>query len=57
MKNKVLKNKRFNTLKTKLSELDKKINDANTLIQINQYHINKHNLEKKFGDVDKKNRR
>ena len=33
--NKVVKNKKFNTLKTKVNNLEKKIPDATTLIQIN----------------------
>ena len=35
------------TLKTKGSNLEKKIPDANTLIHINQYNTDKTNLEKK----------
>ena len=49
--------KKFNTLKTKVNSLEKKIPDATTLIHINQYNTDKQNLEKKFGDVDKKNTR
>ena len=41
-------------LKTKVKSLEKKIPDATTLIQINQYNIDKRNLEKKIGNVDKK---
>ena len=41
-------------LKTKVSNLEKKIRDANTLIHINQYNTDKKNLEKKTGNVDKK---
>ena len=55
--NEVVKNKKFNTLKTKLNNLDKKIPDATTLIHINQYNSDKQNLEKKIGDVNKKNNR
>ena len=54
--NEVVK-KKFNTLKTKVNSLEKKIPDATTLIHINQYNTDKQNLEKKFGDVDKKNTR
>ena len=48
MKNKVVENTKFNTLKTKVNKLDKKISDATTLIQINQYNTEKQNLEKKL---------
>ena len=50
----VKKNKKFNTLKTKVNNLDKRIAHATALIHINQYNSDKHNLEKKNGDVDKK---
>ena len=50
----VVKNRTFNTLKTKVSRLEKKIPDATTLIQIDQYNTDKQNLEKKTGDVDRK---
>ena len=52
--NEVVKNTKFNTLKTKVNSLEKKIPDATTLIHINQYNTDKQNLEKKIGDVDKK---
>ena len=52
--NEVVKNTKFNTLKTKVNSLGKKILDATTLIHINQYNADKQNLEKKIGDVDKK---
>ena len=52
--NEVVKNIKFNTLKTKVNNLDKKIPDGTTLIHINQYNTDKQNLEKKTGDVDKK---
>ena len=52
--NEVVKNTKFNTLKTKVNNLEKKIPDATTLIHINQYNTDKQNLEKKIGDVDKK---
>ena len=45
---KVVKYTKFNTLKTKVSNLEKKIPDATTLIHINQYNTNKQNLEKKL---------
>ena len=40
-------NTKFNTLKAKVNNLDKKIPDATTLIHINQYNTDKQNLEKK----------
>ena len=52
--NEVVKNTKFNTLKTKVSSLEKKIPDATTLVYINQYNTDKQNLEKKIGDIDKK---
>ena len=52
--NEVVKNAKFNTLETKVNNLEKKIPDATTLIHINQYNTDKQNLEKKIGDVDKK---
>ena len=52
--NDVVKNTKFNTLKTKVNNLEKKIPDATTLININQYNKDKQNLQKKIGDVDKK---
>ena len=52
--NEVIKNTKFNTLKTKVNNLEKKILDATTLIHINQYNTDKKNLEKNIGDVDKK---
>ena len=52
--NKVVKNTKFNTLKTKVSNLEKKIPHVITLILINQYNTDKENLKKKIRDVDKK---
>ena len=46
--NEVVKNTKFNILKTKVNSLEKKIPDATTLIHINQYNIDKQNLEKKL---------
>ena len=43
----VVKNTKFNTLKTKVNNLEKKNPDAITLIHINQYNTDKQNLEKK----------
>ena len=45
--NEVVKNTKFNTLKTKVKNSEKKISDATTLIHINQCNTNKENLEKK----------
>ena len=42
--NKFVKNTKFNTLKMKVNNLDKKIPDATTLIYINQYNTGKQNL-------------
>ena len=47
----VVKNTKFNTLKTKIN---KKTPDAIILIYINQCNTGKQNLEKKIGDADKK---
>ena len=44
--NEVVKNTKFNTLKTKVNKLDKKITDATTLTHINQYNTDNQNLEK-----------
>ena len=50
----VVKNTKFNTLNTKLNNLEKNIPDAPTLIQINQCNTDKQNLQKKNGDVENK---
>ena len=52
--NEVVKNTKFNTLKTKVNILEKKIPDATTLIHINQYNTIKQNLEKKMMLIKKK---
>ena len=52
--NEVVKNTKFNTLKTKVNTLENKIFYAATLIHINQYNTDKENIEKKIEDVDKK---
>ena len=39
--NEVVKNTKFNTLETKVNSLEKKIDDATTLIQTNQYNTGK----------------
>ena len=44
---KVVKKRKFNTLKTKVYNLEKKIPDATTLIRINQCNTDTQNLEKK----------
>ena len=56
MTNELVKNTKFNTLKTKVNELVKNITEATILIDINQYNIDKQHLEKKIGDVDKNTR-
>ena len=50
----VVKNTKFNTLKTKVNNLENKAPDGTTLVHINQYNGDKQNLEKKYEDVDKK---
>ena len=45
--NEVDKKTKFNTLKTIVNSLEKKIIDATTLIHINQYNTDKHILNKK----------
>ena len=45
--NEVVKNTKFNALKTKINNLKKTIPDATTLIHMNQHNTNKQNLEKK----------
>ena len=52
--NEVVKNRKFNTLKMKVNNLENKISDTINLIYINQYNTGKQNLEEKIGDVDKK---
>ena len=52
--NDAVKNKKFNTLKTKVNSLGKKIPDATTLIHIYQCNTDKQNLETKIGDINKK---
>ena len=39
--NDVIKNTKFNTLKTKLNSIEKKIHDKTTLTHINQYSTDK----------------
>ena len=50
--NEVAKNTKFNTVKTKVNNLEKKIPDATTLIHINQENTDKRNLKKKIGDFN-----
>ena len=52
--NEVVKNTKFNMLKTKVNTLEKRNPDATTLIHIHQYNTYKQNLEKKIGDIDRK---
>ena len=51
---KLLKNTNFNTIKTKVNNLENKIPDATILVHINQYNTDKQNLEKEIENVDKK---
>ena len=46
--NEVVKNTKFNTLKTKVNNLEKKIPDGTTLIHINQYNTDKQNLQARY---------
>ena len=50
--NEVAKNTKFNTVKTKVNNLEKKIPDATTLIHINQENTDKRNLKKKIEDFN-----
>ena len=50
----VVKNKKLNTLKTKVNKIDKKTPDATTLIHISQYDTDKQSLKKKLGMLIKK---
>ena len=50
----VVKNTKFDTLNTKVNNLEKKIPSMTTLIYINQYKTDEQILEKKFKDFDKK---
>ena len=43
--NEVVKNTKFNTLKTKVNSLEKKIPNATISIHINQYNMDQQNLE------------
>ena len=44
----VVKNTKFNTLKKKVNNLEKKIRDATTSIHTNHYNTDKQNLEKNW---------
>ena len=52
--NEVVKNAKFNTLNTKVNNLEKKIPDATILIQVKEYNTDKQNLEKKMEILIKK---
>ena len=52
--NEVVKNTKFNKLKTKVNNLEKKIPQGAIVIHINQCDTVKENLEKKVGEVDYK---
>ena len=56
MDNKV-KNIKFDTLKTKINNLEEKIPYVTVLIHINQYNTDKYNLDKKVRVLIKKNTR
>ena len=45
---KVVKNIKFNTVKTKVNKLVRRIPDAITFSHINEYNTDKQNLEKKM---------
>ena len=57
--NEVVTNTKFNMLKIKVNNLEKKIPDETTLIHNtrSKYNTDKQNLEKIIWDVDKKNSR
>ena len=46
--NEVIKNTKVITLKIKVNNLEKKIPDGTSLIQINQYNTGKQNIEKNW---------
>ena len=46
--NEVVKNTEFDTLKTKVNDLENKIPNVTSLIHINQYNTGKQSLEKKW---------
>ena len=52
--NEVVKNRKFNTLKTKVNSLEKKIPNVSIVNHKNKYNTDKQKLEKRIGDVDKK---
>ena len=54
LENEIVKSTKFNTLKTKIIDLEKKTPDETTLIRINQYNTDKQNLDKNIGDVGEK---
>ena len=46
--NEVIKNTKFITLKIKVNNLENKIPDGTSLIQVNQYNTDKQNIEKNW---------
>ena len=52
--NDVVKNTKFNTIKIKVNNLEKKIPDRTTLIHINQHNSDKQNSEKRLERLIKK---
>ena len=51
--NELVKNKTFDSLKTKVNNLEKNISDATTSVHINQCSIDKQSLEKKLAMLRK----
>ena len=52
--NNVFQNRKFNTLKRKVNNLENKVLDATTLTHINQCNTDKPSLQNTTGDVDQK---
>ena len=50
----VIKKKVYEKLNLKVNNLEKKIPDASTIIQLHQYTTDKQNMEKKIGEVKNK---
>ena len=55
--NELVKNKTFDSLKTKVNNLEKNISDATTSVHINQCSIDKQSLEKKLAMLRKNTQR
>ena len=54
MSREVLEKTLYNKVNLKVNNSESRNVDASTLIQINQYNIDKQKLERKNGNVDKK---